>query len=48
VKTFAGQKFSGDVGIDGFVRVHRPFAELWQADGQREQGDNAKNSPADF
>ena len=42
VKTFAGEQFAGDVGVDGFVRVHRPFAELRQADGQREQGDREK------
>jgi hypothetical protein len=27
--------------------VHRPFAELWQADGEREQGDSNKNRPSD-
>jgi len=27
--------------------VHRAFAELRQADGEREQGDSNKNRPAD-
>ena len=48
VKSFAGKQFAGDVGVDGFVRVHRPFAELRQADGEREQGDRKKDRPANF
>ena len=39
MKRFAGQQFAGDVGVDGFVRVHRPHAKLREADGEREQGD---------
>jgi hypothetical protein len=39
MKTFAGEQFAGDIGVDGFIGVQGPFAELRQADGQREQGD---------
>ena len=39
VKTFSGENFADDPGVDGFVRVHRAFDELRQADGEREQGD---------
>ena len=45
---FTGEQPADDVGIDGFVRVHRPFAELRQADGEREQGDDDKDRPTDF
>ena len=48
VETFAGQQFTGNIGVDGFVRVHRPFAEPGQTDGQREQRDANKDRPADF
>ncbi len=44
---FPGEQLADDVGVDGFVRVHRPFAELRQADGEREQGDDDKDRPTD-
>lgn len=34
---FAGEQFAGQVSIDGLVRMHWPFAQLREANGQREK-----------
>ena len=33
------EKLADVVGVDGLIRVHRPDAELRQADGERKQRD---------
>ena len=47
-ESFTSERIAGDEGVHGFVRVHRAFAELRQAEGEREQGEDEKNCPADF
>ena len=47
MKAFAGQQFADDVGVDGFIRVHRPLAQLRQADSSASKAMREK-APSGF